>query len=166
MGAIERFGADPRKLMLEFTESAMFATIEETLLKMTRLKALGVCFSIDDFGTGYSSLSYLKNMPLDELKIDRSFVRDVLTNPRDAAIVRTIVSLGQSLHLSVIAEGVETEEQREFLSLHGCRAYQGFLFSRAVPEEDLTLFAKATAMAGSFQGTLSNANLLRSAVCR
>jgi len=98
--------------MLEFTESAMFATIEETLLKMTRLKALGVCFSIDDFGTGYSSLSYLKNMPLDELKIDRSFVRDVLTNLRDAAIVRTIVGLGQSLHLSVIAEGVETEEQR------------------------------------------------------
>jgi len=166
LAAIEQFDADPRKLMLEFTESAMFATIEETLLKMTRLKALGVCFSIDDFGTGYSSLSYLKNMPLDELKIDRSFVRDVLTDPRDAAIVRTIVGLGQSLHLSVIAEGVEMEEQREFLSLHGCRAYQGFLFSRPVPEEDLTLFAKATAMTGPFRGTLSNVNLLRSAVCR
>jgi EAL domain-containing protein (putative c-di-GMP-specific phosphodiesterase class I) len=85
---IDRFGVDPRKLMLELTESAIFAILEETLAKMAALKTRGVSFSIDDFGIGYSSLSYLKNMPLDQLKLDRSFVSDVLTNPNDAAIVR------------------------------------------------------------------------------
>jgi len=141
--AIDRFGVDPRKLMLELTESAMFATVEETHTKMRTLKARGVSFSVDDFGIGYSSLSYLKNMPLDQLKLDRSFVSDVLTNPNDAAIARTIIALGQSLHLDVIAEGVETEGQRTFLALHGCHSYQGFLFGRPGPAEKLLLMAEA-----------------------
>lgn len=140
---IDHFGPDPRKLMLEFTESLMFAPGEETLVKMAALKSRGVGFSIDDFGTGYSSLSYLRNMPLDQLKIDRSFVRDILTNPKDAAIAHTIIALGQSLNLGVIAEGVETEEQRKFLALHGCLAYQGFLFGRPGPATDLSLMAEA-----------------------
>jgi EAL domain-containing protein (putative c-di-GMP-specific phosphodiesterase class I) len=105
----------------------------ETIAKMTTLKSHGVGFSMDDFGTGYSSLSQLKNLPLDQLKIDQSFVRDVLTGVRDASIVRTIITLGRSLNLSVIAEGVETEGQREFLEKHGCLAYQGYLFSPALP---------------------------------
>ena len=128
--------------MLELTESAIFATLEETLAKMAALKTRGVSFSIDDFGIGYSSLSYLKNMPLDQLKLDRSFVSDVLTNPNDAAIVRTIIALGKSLHLDVIAEGVETDGQRKFLTLHGCHSYQGFLFGRPGPAEKLLLLAE------------------------
>jgi diguanylate cyclase (GGDEF)-like protein/PAS domain S-box-containing protein len=134
---IDRFGINPQKLMLELTESAMFTTVDETLAKMAALKTRGVCFSIDDFGIGYSSLTYLKNMPLDQLKLDRSFVADVLKNPNDAAIARTIIALGESLDIDVIAEGVETEGQRSFLALHGCHAYQGFLFGRPGPIEDL-----------------------------
>jgi diguanylate cyclase (GGDEF)-like protein/PAS domain S-box-containing protein len=141
--AIDRFGIDPRKLMLELTESAMFTTVDETLAKMSALKTRGVCFSIDDFGIGYSSLSYLKNMPLHQLKLDRSFVADVLTNPNDAAIARTIIALGKSLGVDVIAEGVETEGQRRFLALHGCHAYQGFLFGRPGPIEELLRMAHA-----------------------
>lgn len=143
MTAINRFGIDPRKLMLELTESAMFTTVDETLAKMSALKTRGVCFSIDDFGIGYSSLTYLKNMPLDQLKLDRSFVADVLTNPNDAAIARTIIALGDSLDIDVIAEGVETEGQRRFLALHGCHAYQGFLFGRPGPIEDLLRMARS-----------------------
>ena len=108
---------------------------------MSTLKARGVGFSLDDFGTGYSSLAYLKRLPIDQLKIDQSFVRDVLTDSNDASIARTIVALGQSLGLSVIAEGVETEAQRDFLVRHECFAYQGYLFSRPLPLADFEAFA-------------------------
>ena len=130
LNVLARTGADAGKLKLELTESLLLDNLELTITKMAALKQRGVGFSLDDFGTGYSSLSYLKRLPLDELKIDQSFVRDVLTDPNDAAIVRTIIALGASMGLQVIAEGVETEEQRAFLLAHGCRAYQGYLFSR------------------------------------
>ena len=132
---INRIGADPRKLMLEFTESLLVDDMEATITKMNALKARGVGFSLDDFGTGYSSLSYLKHLPLDQLKIDQSFVRDILIDSHDAAIASTIIALGQSLGLAVIAEGVETEEQRDFLARHGCHAFQGYLFGRPGPVE-------------------------------
>lgn len=126
-------GADPRRLKLEITESVMVENIEKTLSTMTELKALGISFSLDDFGTGYSSLSQLKRLPLDELKIDQSFVRDVLEGPTEASIVRTIIALAQNLGMTVIAEGVETVRQREFLQQHDCKSYQGYLFSPALP---------------------------------
>ena len=132
---LDRTGANPRKLKLELTESMLVDNVEEVITNMNVLKDLGVGFSLDDFGTGYSSLSYLKRLPLDQIKIDQSFVRDVLTDPNDAAIVRTIVALAQSLGLSVIAEGVETEPQRDYLANHGCHAYQGYLYGRPLPLE-------------------------------
>jgi diguanylate cyclase (GGDEF)-like protein len=129
-------GANPKRLKLELTESLMVNNIEDVIAKMTELKNIGVGFSIDDFGIGYSSLSYLKLLPLDQLKIDQSFVRDVLTDPNDAVIARTIIALGKSLNLQVIAEGVETLSQREFLDNYGCDAYQGYLFSKPVPADE------------------------------
>jgi diguanylate cyclase (GGDEF)-like protein/PAS domain S-box-containing protein len=134
---IDRSGADASKLILEFTERVMFASMEETLFKMTTLKKRGISFSLDDFGIGYSSLSSLQNLPLDQLKIDRSFIKDVVHNPGDATITRSIIALGQGLKLNVLAEGVETEEQRSFLEFNGCSTYQGYLFGRPCPAERL-----------------------------
>jgi diguanylate cyclase (GGDEF)-like protein/PAS domain S-box-containing protein len=133
MTAIANAGITPHKLKLELTESLLADGIEVTVAKMGSLKEMGVSLSIDDFGMGYSSLSYLKRLPLDQLKIDREFVKDILTDANDAAIARTIIGLAQSLALGVIAEGVETEAQRLFLAQQGCHEYQGFLFCRPLP---------------------------------
>jgi diguanylate cyclase (GGDEF)-like protein len=130
---LERTNANPGRLKLELTESLMVDEIDVTIAKMAALRSKGIRFSLDDFGTGYSSLSYLKRLPLDQLKIDQSFVRDVLTDPNDAAIVRMVIVLGQTLGLSVIAEGVETQLQQEFLAQQGCSQFQGYLFGRPVP---------------------------------
>jgi EAL domain-containing protein (putative c-di-GMP-specific phosphodiesterase class I) len=128
--------ANPRRLKLELTESLLVSNVGQVIEKMFALKAKGVGFSLDDFGTGYSSLAYLKKLPLDQLKIDQSFIRDVLTDPNDASIARTIIALAHSLNLGVIAEGVETAAQRDFLASSGCHAYQGYFFSRPLPLSD------------------------------
>ena len=135
MALVEATGAPVKRLKLELTESLLLDNTEDIIAKMIQLKAYGVGFSMDDFGTGYSSLTYLKRLPIDQLKIDQSFVRDVLTDASDAAIARTIVALGRSLGLNVIAEGVETLAQRDFLAANDCRAYQGYLFSKPLPVE-------------------------------
>ncbi len=126
-------GANARHLKLELTESMLIENLEEIIEKMVILKKLGISFSLDDFGTGYSSLSFLKRLPLTQLKIDQSFVKHVLSDANDATIARTIVTLAHSLGLSVIAEGVETEEQKDFLFNAGCHDYQGYLYSRPLP---------------------------------
>ena len=133
LATLKTTGADPRLLKIELTESLLVSNFEEIVQKMLALKAVGINFSLDDFGTGYSSLAYLKQLPLDQLKIDQGFVKDILTNSNDAVIAKTIIALAKSLGLSVIAEGVETEAQRNFLTQHGCPAYQGYLFSRPLP---------------------------------
>jgi diguanylate cyclase (GGDEF)-like protein/PAS domain S-box-containing protein len=143
VAALARTGANPHRLKLELTESVMVENVEDTIEKMTALKARGIGFSLDDFGTGYSSLSYLKRLPLDMLKIDRSFVSDGLSNANEAAIAKTIIALGQSLGLAVIAEGVETLEQKDFLARNGCHAYQGYLFGRPMELAALEEFMKA-----------------------
>ena len=132
-------GANPYRLKLELTESMLLSDVEDAVRKMRELRSIGVGFSLDDFGTGYSSLAYLKRLPLDQLKIDQSFVRDVLTDPNDAAIVRTILALARSMDLMAVAEGVETEGQHQFLLDNGCWAFQGYLFGRPVPVHELTL---------------------------
>jgi diguanylate cyclase (GGDEF)-like protein/PAS domain S-box-containing protein len=129
-------GAKPSHLKMEFTESTVLENVEDTISKMRELKMLGVGFSVDDFGTGYSSLQYLKRLPLDQIKIDQSFVRDIASDPNDAAIVQTIIAMTEALGLNVIAEGVETMAQFEFLDNHGCHAFQGFLFSKPVSIEE------------------------------
>ena len=128
--ALEQSGANPHRLKLELTEGVLVSDVTKTIDKMLMLKDRGVGFSLDDFGTGYSSLSFLKLLPLDQLKIDQSFVRDILVDSNDAAIAKMVIALGDSLNLLVIAEGVETQEQRDYLAQQGCFAYQGYLFGR------------------------------------
>jgi diguanylate cyclase (GGDEF)-like protein/PAS domain S-box-containing protein len=143
MQCLQRAGAAPQRLRLELTESVFINQVEDTIEKMNLLKAHGIGFSLDDFGTGYSSLSYLKRLPVDLIKIDRSFVRDVLTDPNDASIARTVVALGKNLGLSVVAEGVESEEQRIFLAENGCFAYQGYLYGAPMPIEKFDVFLQS-----------------------
>jgi diguanylate cyclase (GGDEF)-like protein len=137
-------GAVPSLLKLEITESSVMEKVNPVIGKMLEIKSLGVTFSLDDFGTGYSSLSHLRHLPLDQLKIDRSFIAHVLTDEKCASIVRTIVILGHTLRLSVIAEGVETEPQRAFLADEGCHLYQGFLYSPAVPASQFEAYVVAS----------------------
>jgi diguanylate cyclase (GGDEF)-like protein/PAS domain S-box-containing protein len=132
MEALRKSGANPHRLKLEITESSILEQLEDTIAKMEFLKVCGIGFSLDDFGTGYSSLSHLKRLPLDQLKVDRAFIHDLVATDKCASIARTIITLGHNLNLTVIAEGVETVAQREFLKKEGCHIYQGFLFSPAL----------------------------------
>jgi EAL domain-containing protein (putative c-di-GMP-specific phosphodiesterase class I) len=140
--AVQHHAINPILLKLELTEGMLLENIEDTIATMNALKEIGVQFSLDDFGTGYSSLQYLKRLPLDQLKIDQSFVRDIAIDSSDKAIVRTIIAMAQSLDMDVIAEGVETEEQRQFLLDEGCTHYQGYLFSKPVPIEQFEALLK------------------------
>lgn len=148
--ALRKTGANPHLLKLELTESMLVADVDAIIVKMNAIKQRGVAFSLDDFGTGYSSLTYLKRLPLAQLKIDQSFVRDVLTDPSDAVIARTILALGHSLGLKVIAEGVETAEQHAFLASLGCDAYQGYYFGRPMMAAALLQHAQDTERFVSF----------------
>lgn len=141
--AMRRYDINPKLLKLELTESMLLDDIEGTIVLMNALKEIGVNFSLDDFGAGYSSLQYLKRLPLEQLKIDQSFVRDIAVDSSDNAIVRTIVAMAKSLNLGVIAEGVETETQRKLLLEIGCKYFQGYLFTKPVPADELgTLLGK------------------------
>jgi EAL domain-containing protein (putative c-di-GMP-specific phosphodiesterase class I) len=137
LATLAQTGANPALLELELTEGMMLRDVETVIEKMAMLKRHGVRFALDDFGTGYSSLSYLGRLPLDKLKIDQSFVRGLHDDPSVAAIVRAVITLGQSLDIAVIAEGVETSEQCQFLQANGCREFQGYLFGRPI---DLAAF--------------------------
>ncbi len=135
-GILEETGADPARLQIELTESVIADYSEPFISNLSGLRDLGIRLALDDFGTGYSSLGYLKRLPVDRLKIDRTFVQDVDTNAEDAGIVSTIIAIAHGLGLSVLAEGVETEAQRDFLIAHGCTRFQGFLFHRPMPVAD------------------------------
>lgn len=135
---IQKTGVNPNRLKLELTESLVVVDIDDTIAKMNELRKLGIRFSLDDFGTGYSSLAHLKKLPLEQLKIDASFVRDIVIDQDDAEIVQTIIAMAYNLGLEVIAEGVETQEQRAFLELSKCRHFQGYLFGRPQPIETFT----------------------------
>jgi diguanylate cyclase (GGDEF)-like protein/PAS domain S-box-containing protein len=134
--ALQDTGANPRNLKLELTESMLVENIEEVIARMSELRSHGIRFSLDDFGTGYSSLAYLKRLPLDQLKIDRSFIHDILGEDSSGAIAQTIISLSKAMGLSVIAEGVETEEQRDCLLRLGCTSFQGYLFGGPLPVDE------------------------------
>ncbi len=135
MSSVKRHDIDPTRLKLELTESLLLNDVEGTIASMNALKKVGIRFSMDDFGTGYSSLQYLKRLPLDQIKIDQSFVRDIVTDSSDNAIVHTIIAMAKSLNLSVIAEGVENSQQRQLILDSGCTDYQGYLFGKPVPIE-------------------------------
>jgi EAL domain-containing protein (putative c-di-GMP-specific phosphodiesterase class I) len=139
---VKMLAFNPKRLKIEITESMLLENIDATIETMVELKDIGIGFSLDDFGTGYSSLQYLKRLPIDQLKIDQSFVRDIVTDSSDMAIVRTIIAMAQSLNLDVIAEGVETEEQRQFLLDAGCTQFQGYLFGKPLPIEQFEALLK------------------------
>ncbi len=133
---LETTRCNPNRLKLELTESLMASNVDDLIEKMNTLQQLGITFALDDFGTGFSSLSFLKRLPLDQLKIDQSFVKNISANTNDAAIANMVIALAQSIHLSVIAEGVETTKQRDFLQALGCQSFQGYLYSRPIPLAD------------------------------
>jgi EAL domain-containing protein (putative c-di-GMP-specific phosphodiesterase class I) len=137
LARVREAGATPGRLRLELTETVLANDLEAVIARMTALRTAGIGIALDDFGTGFSSLSYLRRLPLVELKIDRSFVGSLLASPDDAAIARTVIALGRSLGLAVIAEGVETATQRDLLAGMGCQAFQGYLFGRPAPAEAL-----------------------------
>jgi diguanylate cyclase (GGDEF)-like protein/PAS domain S-box-containing protein len=139
----QRFAISPAKLKLELTESLLLENIEETILKMKALHEIGIHFSLDDFGTGYSSLQYLKRLPLDQLKIDQSFVRDIVVDQSDRSIVRTVIAMAKSLDMNVIAEGVETDAQFKLLLKNGCMCYQGYLFGKPLPIEEFDAYIRS-----------------------
>jgi EAL domain-containing protein (putative c-di-GMP-specific phosphodiesterase class I) len=130
---LQNSGIQANRLKLELTESMVMGDLNDAIVKMHALRTLGVCFSMDDFGTGYSSLSCLKKLPIDQLKIDRSFVSDIDINLDDTIIVQAIIAMANKMHIEVIAEGVETEQQKDFLFAQGCPNYQGFLFGKPMP---------------------------------
>jgi EAL domain-containing protein (putative c-di-GMP-specific phosphodiesterase class I) len=136
--AVRDQGIDPALLEFEITESTLMAHGESTNTTLRQLKELGISIAIDDFGTGYSNLAYLKRFPVDALKIDIAFIRDLATNSDDAAITAAIINMAHSLRLKVIAEGVETCEQLDFLRIHGCDEVQGYLFSRPLPASEIS----------------------------
>lgn len=141
---LKRHDINPERLKLELTESVFADNIDDIIIKMNVLRKIGVHFSLDDFGTGYSSLQYLKMLPFNQLKIDQSFVRGIATNPSDRAIVSTIITLAHSLNIRVVAEGVETDEQHQFLLDSGCTSYQGYLFSKPLPLEEFEALLSKT----------------------
>ena len=155
--ALSETGADPTLLSLELTEHVMLDNIEDVSAIMLRLKALGISFALDDFGTGYSSLSYMKRLPIDALKIDQSFVRDIEFDQSDREIVQTIVNIAQALQLAVIAEGVETQMQAILLRQLGCHAYQGYLFAKPMPLASFAAYLRgeADARTAASAGTLA-----------
>jgi diguanylate cyclase (GGDEF)-like protein/PAS domain S-box-containing protein len=153
--AVKSSGADATLLKLELTESMMLDDVDDTIAKLKALKARGVGFSLDDFGTGYASLTYLKRLPLDQLKIDRSFVSDILISPRDAAIARTVVELGRTLGLTVIAEGVEAQAQLDLLVEYGCHVFQGNLFGQPAPVETLRQQARRSCVGSQAEAKLA-----------
>lgn len=140
LSIIEKSGANPRLIKLEITESMLVEDKVSIIEKMGKLKEIGIRFSLDDFGTGYSSLSYLKQLPIDQLKIDQSFVKDILIDKNDAIICKSTIAIAQSMGLNVIAEGVETTEQKEMLHTLGCPAFQGYLFSKPIPSKEFETF--------------------------
>ena len=141
---VNRYGINPNRLKIELTESLLVQNIQKVIDTMNRLKEFGISFSLDDYGTGYSSLSYLKQLPLDQLKIDQGFVRDILSDSNDAVICKSTIALAHSMGLSVIAEGVETEEQIAVLRSFGCGAFQGYYFSRPVNAEAFESYLKTS----------------------
>ncbi|MBW2712748.1 MAG: EAL domain-containing protein [Deltaproteobacteria bacterium] len=137
-GALSQANLDARYLHLELTESILMESGDMTQEILNELRRMGIRIAIDDFGTGYSSLSYLQKFQLDELKIDRSFIKDIARNPNDASITRAIILMAHSLGLEIVAEGIETEAQKEFIREHGCRFAQGYLYSRPVPADQIS----------------------------
>ena len=145
---LNNMGIDSNCLKLEVTESCVMENPEQAIDTMNKLREKGIHFSIDDFGTGYSSLSYLKRLPIDTLKIDRSFVSDALNNREDREIIRTIISMARNLNIETVAEGVETRDQKDFLNKEGCKMMQGYYFGRPMPEDKFEKILRSQEPAG------------------